>query len=189
VIYSHLTDGFSHHTIKKAFDVLCMARIITRVASASPGGLPLGATASARKIKAITLDVGLWQHLSGVSVEAEYSRSDLLDIHRGAMAEHFVGQEMLASLNTDLHYWARRAMGSTAEVDYLVVVDGAIVPVEVKSGASGRLRSMHLLLKEYPNIPRGIVFSSRMYSELPEQRLQFIPLYHAYSATGGSAPI
>jgi predicted AAA+ superfamily ATPase len=187
VIYSRLTDGFSHHTIKRAFDVLCMARVITRVPSASPSGLPLGATASAKKIKALMLDIGLWQRLAGVSVDAEYSRSDLLDIHRGALAEQFVGQEMLVSLNTDLHYWARRAKGSTAEVDYLVVVDGAIVPVEVKSGASGRLRSMHLLLKEHPMIPRGIVFSSRMYSELPEQRLQFIPLYHAYSATGGTA--
>jgi predicted AAA+ superfamily ATPase len=166
-----------------------MARIITKVPSASPRGLPLGPTASARKIKAITLDIGLWQHLSGVSADREYSRSDLLDIHRGALAEQFVGQEMLASLNTDLHYWARRARGSTAEVDYLVVVDGTIVPVEVKSGASGRLRSMHLLLKEYPKIPRGIVFSSRMYSALPEQRLQFIPLYHACSATGGSAAL
>ena len=44
-------------------------------------------------------------------------------------------------------------------------------------------------LKEYPKIPRGIVFSSRMYSELPEQRLQFIPLYHAYSATGSSRAV
>jgi len=189
VIYSRLTEGFSHHTIKRAFDVLCMARIITRVPSANPSGLPLGATASARKIKAITLDIGLWQHLSGVSADREYSRSDLLDIHRGALAEQFVGQEMLVSLNTDLHYWARKARGSTAEVDYLVVVDGAAVPVEVKSGASGRLRSMHLLLKEYPKIPRGIVFSSRLYSALPEQRLQFIPIYHAYSATGGSGAI
>jgi predicted AAA+ superfamily ATPase len=155
VIYSRLTDGFSHHTIKRAFDVLCMARVITRVPSASPSGLPLGATASVRKTKAIMLDVGLWQHLSGVRVDAEYSRSDLLDIHRGALSEQFVGQEMLASLNTDLHYWARRARGSTAEVDYLVVVDGTIVPVEVKSGASGRLRSMHLLLNEHPNTLAG----------------------------------
>jgi len=186
VIYSRLADGFSHHTIKKAFDVLCMARIVTRVPSVSPSGLPLGATASARKIKAIMLDVGLWQRLSGVNIEAEYPRSDLLDIHRGALAEQFVGQEMLVSLNTDLHYWARRARGSTAEVNYLVVVDGAIVPVEVKGGASGRLRSMHLLLGLHPKIRRGISFSSRMYSELPEQRLQSVPLYHAYSATGGS---
>jgi len=189
IIYSRLTESFSHHTIKRAFDVLCMARIITRVPSASPSGLPLQATSSARKTKAIMLDVGLWQHLSGVSIDTEYSRGDLLDIHRGAMAEQFAGQEMLVSLNTDLHYWARKARGSTAEVDYLVVIDGAIVPVEVKSGASGRLRSMHLLLKEHPKIPHGIVFSSRVYSELPEQRLKFIPLYHAYSATGGSGAI
>lgn len=189
VIYSRLTGGFSHHTNKRAFDVLRMAKIITRVPAASPSGLPLSATASDRKAKAVMLDVGLWQSLSGISPDMEYPKSDLLDIHRGALAEQLVGQEMLAALNTDLHYWARGARGSTAEVDYLVVVDGAIVPVEVKSGASGRLRSMHLLLVEHPDIPRGVVFSSRKYSELPKQRLRFIPLYHAYSAMGGLGAI
>ena len=186
VIFTHLTEGFSHHTIKRAFDTLCMARVITKIPSASPDGLPLGATASPRKLKAIMLDIGLWQHLCGLSVDIEYSRSDLLDIYRGAMAEQFVGQEMLIAQDSQLYYWARRAKGSSAEVDYLGVVDSTIIPVEVKSGAAGRLRSLHVLLESFPQVPRGVVLSSRAYSKLPEQRLEFVPIYWAYSATGGS---
>jgi len=68
-------------------------------------------------------------------------------------------------------------------VDYLAVVDGSIRGVEVKSGASGRLRSLHLLLASYPKVKGGLVFSSGPYAELPDQKLTFLPLYWASSAT------
>jgi hypothetical protein len=84
-----------------------------------------------------------------------------------------------------LYYWARSAKGSTAEVDYLTVIDGKIVPVEVKSGPAGRLRSLHLLLNTFQNCPFGIIFSSAPFSELKKQRLMFIPLYYAYSLIKG----
>ena len=56
-----------------------------------------------------------------------------------------------------------------------------IFPVEVKSGASGRLRSLHMLLESYPNCPQGYALSSAPYSRPPEQQLTFLPLYYAYS--------
>jgi len=73
------------------------------------------------------------------------------------------------------------ARNSTAEVDFLVVIGGDIIPIDVKSGAAGRLRSLHLLMESYPNCPYGTVFSSAPYSELPEQKLKFLPLYDSYS--------
>ena len=126
------------------------------------------------------VDVGVMQHLCGMPVDVEYAKTDLLDIHAGAMAEQFVGQELLAA-GQELHYWARSAKSSTAEVDFLIVNHGAICPIEVKSGVSGRLRSLHMLLETYESCPRGYVFSTARYSELPEQKLVFLPLYHAYS--------
>jgi predicted AAA+ superfamily ATPase len=113
----------------------------------------------------------------------EYAKDDLLDIYRGAMAEQFVGQEMRAAQGPDLYYWAREARSSAAEVDYLAVVNKTIHPVEVKSGASGRLKSLHLLLQTYPNCGEGLVFSTAPYAELPEQKVKFLPLYFAYAAT------
>lgn len=56
-------------------------------------------------------------------------------------------------------------------------------PIEIKSGPSGRLKSLHLCLQTYPNCLEGIVFSEAPYAEPPEQRLKFIPLYFAGSAT------
>lgn len=187
IIYTHLAEGYTHPTIKKAFNTLCMARVGKKVLLANPSGLPLGVTASSRRFKALMIDIGLWQHLCGINIEAEYPKTDLLSIYQGAMAEQFVGQEMMITQNSDLYYWARQARGSTAEVDFLAVIEGNIIPIEVKSGAAGRLRSLHLLLKSYPNCPFGLVFSSAPYSELPEQKLKFLPLYYAYSATKHSS--
>jgi predicted AAA+ superfamily ATPase len=127
------------------------------------------------------VDIGLMQHLCGMPVDIEFARADLLAIHNGAMAEQLVGQELVAAGQEDLHYWAREAKGSSAEVDFLAVVDGRIHPIEVKSGASGRLRSLHLLLETYPSCPTGYVFSCGPYSQLPDQRLVLLPLYYAGS--------
>ncbi len=176
--YARLTEDFSNPTIKKAFDLLCQSRFISKVRSASPAGLPLAATASERTFKALILDIGLMQNLCGLAVNTEYFQSDLLSIYRGALAEQFVGQELTAALDSEVYYWSRDAKSSSAEVDFLVALNNQICPIEVKSGAAGRLKSLHMLLEIYPNCPQGFVFSGANFSRLPEQRLVFLPLYY-----------
>ncbi|MGD9973877.1 MAG: ATP-binding protein [Desulfatirhabdiaceae bacterium] len=178
--YAHLAEDYTNPTIKKAFDLLCQARVIRKIPACSSPQLPLGASASERKFKALMLDIGLMQHLSGMPVDVEYARTDLLAIHQGAMAEQFVGQELVAAGQNELVYWSRDARSSKAEVDFLMVVRGKVYPVEVKSGSSGRLKSLHLFLQSYPESPAGTVFSCAPASELPDQRLSFLPLYYTY---------
>jgi len=181
--YARLAEGYDRRQIRKAFDTLCKARVIRRVPCANPPVMPLGTSASARRFKVIMVDVGLWQHLSGVRADIEYAKADLLDVYRGAMAEQYVGQAIATSQESELYYWARSARNSSAEVDYLAVIDGQVRPVEVKSGAPGRLKSIRMLLDTHPHCPGGLVFSWAPYAELPEKQLTFLPLYYAYSAT------
>ncbi|GAB7025757.1 ATP-binding protein [Geotalea toluenoxydans] len=183
--YARLATGYAQPTMKKAFDALCLAQVARRVPSVDPSGLPLGASASAKLFKALMLDLGLMRYLSGMPDDIEYARGDLLAMYRGAMAEQFVGQEMLVSQNGSLYYWDRPAKSSSAEIDYLAVLDGRIHPVEVKSGAAGSLRSLHLFLATYPECGNALVFSDRPYANLPEQRITFLPLYSAFATTGG----
>lgn len=183
--YSRLGDGYSNPTLKRAFDLLCLANIVRKVPSVDSSGLPLGATASEKIFKTLLVDIGLMRHLTGMPVDVEYGKADLLTIYSGAMAEQFVGQEMVLSQKGDIYYWSRHAKSSSAEVDYVAVIDGKIYPVEVKSGAAGRLKSLHLFLQTYKNSPKGIVFSIRPYAELPEKNIMFVPLYFALTATGG----
>lgn len=179
--YTRLNDGHSGVTNRKAFDLLCKARILHKIPACSPVGLPLSATAKGKKFKACFLDVGLMQRLCEVAADEALGQKDLLAIYNGRLAEQFVAQEFLAWQNAELYYWARDAKSSHAEVDYLIVRDGIIYPVEVKSGAGGRLKSLHLLLQSYPNCPTGLVLYSGPWRELTEQKLLFLPLYCAAS--------
>ncbi len=178
--YSQLSRDFSHPTIKNAFDLFCKARIIKKISSTIPG-FPLRANVSQHKFKAILVDIGLWQYLCGMRGDVEFQEKDLLSIYNGAMAEQFVGQELMVAQQSELYYWARDSRGSSAEIDYLAVEDNAIFPIEVKSGSSGRMRSLHMILEQYPQCQKGIVFSSAPYAELPDQSLLFLPLYYAGS--------
>jgi len=94
---------------------------------------------------------------------------------------------LMFSQGPELHHWSREAKSSSAEVDYLVAVDGEILPIEVKSGPAGRLRSLHRLLDDYPNCRHGLVLSPAEYSELADQKLVFAPLYFAYSSARSGA--
>jgi predicted AAA+ superfamily ATPase len=186
IIYTKLAEGFAGQTVRHAFDLLCMARIIRKIPVVSLAGVPLGASANERKFKAAFLDVGLMQRLCGVSVEAAVPERDLLALYRGKLAEQFVAQELLAAHGREVYYWARDARGSEAEVDYAVEVDGKVFPVEVKSGAGGSLKSLHLALREFPECPAGIVLYSGEYAERPEARLRFVPLYYAGNLRWGA---
>ncbi len=74
-----------------------------------------------------------------------YSFHDLHGFYRGILAEHIVGQELLAcsQYNEKPFFWVREKKQSVAEVDYLVQYKRFLIPVEVKSGKAGRLRSLH----------------------------------------------
>jgi uncharacterized protein len=142
--------------------------------------LPFGATASEKKFKTILVDIGLMRSLNNLPSNIEYIKNDLMSMYNGALAEQYAGQEFISSGMENLYYWSREAKNSSAEVDYLIVRNNKICPVEIKGGAAGKLRSMHLLLQHYSHIEQGYVLSTAPYGELPEQRLTFIPLYYAF---------
>lgn len=179
--YTRMADGFSNPTIKKAFELLQLARLIHKVSSVNPPVIPFGASASERRFKALLVDIGLMQHLCNLPVHIEFKKRNLLSIYEGAMAEQFVGQEFLVAGQTELYYWAREAKSSTAEVDYLLNREGQTIPVEVKSGPSGKLKSLHMFLDQYRESHPGTILSCAPYAELPEQKLIFLPIYYAYA--------
>ncbi|GAB6193912.1 ATP-binding protein [Desulfocastanea catecholica] len=185
--YTRLNEGYSSQMNRKAFDLLAKAKVIHKIPACDPSGLPLGATANPKKFKASMLDIGLMQRLCQVPVELELQQENLLVMYRGKLAEQFVAQELLAWHSSELFYWARESRGSSAEVDFLVVRQGKIYPIEVKSGPSGSLRSLHLMLEKYQNCPQGLVLYSGTSNKVSDQKLQFLPLY-CVSTIGDQRP-
>jgi predicted AAA+ superfamily ATPase len=99
------------------------------------------------------LDTGTMNHFGGLQKEIIGTR-DLDNVYQGKIAKHIVGQELLAArfnVLNNLHFWVREKSNTAAEVDFVIPYDGLIIPVEVKSGASGRLRSLHLFMDAAPH--------------------------------------
>ena len=91
------------------------------------------------------LDTGLMNYFAGLQTDI-FGTKDLNTIYGGRIIEHLVGQELLASQDSTLftpHFWVREKKQSNAEVDFVLQHGNKIIPIEVKSGATGRLRSMH----------------------------------------------
>ena len=174
--YSALAEGFSSTTIKNAFNLLETAKIFRRIKASSPSGIPLETLALNKKFKSAFLDIGLMSCINGISDHITLSAKNLTGLFKGMAAEQFVAQELIATGHNP-YYWAGDSKTSTAEVDFLMEQDSTIVPIEVKSGSGGRLRSLHMILDKYPSIPTGMVISEQPLSTLPEQRLVFLPLY------------
>ncbi|MCL2511515.1 MAG: AAA family ATPase [Bacteroidales bacterium] len=105
------------------------------------------------------LDTGLVNYFSGLQREL-FGTRDLHAHYQGKIAEHIVGQELLAynfNVLNSLHFWVNEKKQSDAEVDFLYNFDGQIIPVEVKSGKSGKLRSL-LQFLDMSNIPIAVRF-------------------------------
>jgi predicted AAA+ superfamily ATPase len=178
--YSHVDKESRSAEIRPAVEALEKAGVIRRVMHSSGQGLPLAVDANPRILKLVFLDVGLMH--AALRIDAQLVQEpDLLAVHRGAVAEQFVAQELLACAPPDqepsLYFWSREALNSQAEVDYLIASGSAPLPIEVKSGASGTLKSLRLFLDSHPRCPRGV----RLYggAALKEEKILHLPLYSA----------
>lgn len=99
------------------------------------------------------LDTGLLNYFVGIQKEI-IGTDDLNSIYQGTLIEHLIGQELLAfqyNALSALHFWVREKKESTAEVDYLFQYDGLIIPIEVKSGKEGTLKSLHSYMDIAPH--------------------------------------
>lgn len=122
-----------------------MARLIYCVQHSSGNSLPLRAQVNPKDFKPLFLDCGLMMRMLHLKL-SHLIEDNIMLANRGAIAEQFVGQHLLG-MNAyyeepELFYWNREKRNSAAEVDYLVNLDGKIVPVEVKAGSIGRLKSL-----------------------------------------------
>lgn len=105
------------------------------------------------------IDSGLVNFHAGLQTEI-LGTDDLNKVYQGTLIEHLVGQELLANQNfplDKLHYWVREKSSSQAELDYVVPFENKIVPIEVKSGAAGKIKSLQQFINQAP-IDYGIRF-------------------------------
>jgi predicted AAA+ superfamily ATPase len=99
------------------------------------------------------LDTGMMNYFLGLRTDI-LGTTDLNKIHQGTIIEHLVGQELLAgqfNVLSSLNFWVREKPTSIAEIDYVYPFESKLIPIEVKSGKDGTLRSLHQFMDEAPH--------------------------------------
>ena len=147
----------------EALHLLCLARVFHKVRRCHGNGLPLGAEADDRNFKVFFLDVGLVSRALGLKIDTFEKLDEHFLVNRGALCEQAIAQNLLHIgdpwTKPEVFYWTRESPNSTAEVDFLVQHGSGILPVEVKAGKTGRLKSLQLFLTE-KNSPAALRFNT-----------------------------
>ena len=183
--FSDIPGEFRKRELTPCLELLSKGNIAHLIHHTSAQGLPLGAQTKSDHFKTIFLDIGLAQRILGLDLKEWLLNPMQAFVNQGAITEAFVGQEMLAYADPfekqKLYYWQQETSGSQAEVDYIIQLKGDIVPVEVKSGTTGHLKSLHAFLKNH-TVPYALRFSSRNYSQ--HDPIHSYPLYAIATSFG-----
>lgn len=155
--YSAIDPDVEARSLKPALELLGHAGLIQRAYATTGSGLPLHAHMRERQMKLYYLDVGLLQTACHVDAQ-EFFDGDILQINRGKLAEQLVAQELISSAlpdqNAPLLFWETET-GGQAEVDFVVSAGTKIVPLEVKAGSLGSIRSLRSFMQT-KTIPLGV---------------------------------
>lgn len=163
---------FAHYSA--AIDWLVSAGLCFKLPIISNVEIPLKVNSEENMFKLYFFDVGLLSALSDLPVGAFVQSQDLFKTFKGALTENFFMQEFTANNPEKLYCW----QGKISDVDFLFQRGRDIFPVEIKSGESGRLKSLQVFFDKYS--PQWKTRCSLRPLEIREDNhMRSIPLYLA----------
>ncbi len=143
--YVNISRDHKSGDLEKALNLLHMAQIVTKVFRTG-ASIPLNASISVKRYKPYMLDLGLLSHLVGIR---KLKKEQLLNINpatKGVLAEQFACQHLIylegLSNRPEAFYWFREGVNRNAEIDFLIKHEQLVIPVEIKAGTGGALKSL-----------------------------------------------
>ena len=157
-VYSKVDNNYKIADVKKSVELLIKAGLLIPVTHTSANGLPLGSETDLSYRKMLLLDTGLMLRLLNMTTGdvSELTEQILTNksadlVNKGPMAEMIVGLELLhyrtPNIRHELYYWQRQAKNSQAEVDYISSYHNTVIPIEVKSGIQGGMKSLWMFMR------------------------------------------
>ena len=157
--YSEVGGGYRTNDIKKALDMLMLAGLCMPVTRTDANGVPLGSQADETYRKFLIFDSGIMLRILKMTLGniTELTTEILTEntanlVNRGQLAELIAGLELLRyqspNIRSDLYYWTRLAKNAQAEIDYIIPFERKILPIEVKAGTKGGMKSLWIFMRE-----------------------------------------
>jgi len=173
-------------TTKNILGLLEKAQLISFCNNTNATSLPLSGCANGKSQKLYFLDCGILASKMGLHAKSfRIANQDNNAI--GILSEQYVAQHLIQKehyTKTNLWYWLREDRANNAEVDFIEQIESKIIPIEVKSGSTGTLKSLNQFLLSNNNIKLALRFnldlpSSINYIESQKRNVTLIslPLY------------
>ncbi len=141
-------SAYRSREVGEALRALDKSRLIQLVYPVTSTELPVQVDYS-RKPRLQFLDTGLLNHALGIQSEL-IGLKDFSDAYRGRIIQHAVYQQLQSQISETsrrLHFWVREKTNTTSEVDLIYPHLQFLIPIEVKSGPQGKLRSLHQFME------------------------------------------
>ncbi|MDE7466030.1 MAG: AAA family ATPase [Muribaculaceae bacterium] len=158
-VYSRVEGGYKSEEVKEALRLLRDAGIIIPVQMSAANGLPLGAQVNPKFTRYDYLDTGLLLRVLAMNYDDDMELTRLILageapnlVNKGLVAELTAGLELIKSSNPqsryDLFYWENLDRNATSEVEYIIAKNARCLPIEVKAGTSGKMKSLRLFMNK-----------------------------------------
>ncbi|MEY3845278.1 MAG: hypothetical protein RL293_1700 [Bacteroidota bacterium] len=141
-------SNYRSREIGEAFRNLDDAKVIQLIYPTTDTSLPI--LPDLKKAPRLQfLDTGLLNYELNIQAEM-LAMEDLNNAYKGAIIPHLIAQELM-SINTlkavKPVFWVREKTQSSAEVDLVVQFNKMVIPIEIKSGKEGKLKSLHQFIE------------------------------------------
>jgi len=149
-------SNYRSREVGEALRALDLAKIIRLIYPSTSLAPPI-TTDYKKRPRLQFLDTGLLNQILLLQAEM-IGLNDLDDLYRGKIIEHLVYQELISihdETNYKPHFWVREERKSNSEVDLVYRHEKYIIPLEIKSGKQGRLKSLHQFI-ERSNHPYAV---------------------------------
>ena len=156
--FSRISEGYRSAQIREALNLLTLAGLVIPVVGTSANGVPLDAESDDKRAKYLFLDSGLLLailHLDGqlghdlIKLIMTATPQDL--INKGSITEMVAGLEISRYkspvMRPRLFYWEKTG-NSIAEIDYLSIRSMKVLPIEIKAGTQGGMKSLWIFMRE-----------------------------------------
>lgn len=168
--YSLVEKSARAREYESSMDWLISSNMLLKCQSIGTPKSPLKAYVD-NNFKIYLSDIGLLRVLSKISISEIITNKNML--YKGVFIENYVA-ENLYSKYRELYYWI---LGNEYEVDFLINIDGDIIPVEVKASDNTTSKSLNYYIKRY-NPKYSIRLSTKNFGEA--NGIKSIPLYASF---------
>ena len=175
-VYASIKQNARGRDYRDAVSWLVDAGLVVKIPRVSKPGIPLYSYEDDAYFKLYLLDVGLLGAATNLDARTIADGDRLFTEFKGAYAEQYVCQQLVACNASKLHYWSADGKQSKGEVDFLCERAGKVLPIEVKADKNVAGGSVSSFAKRY-GIERSIRFSMRDWQD--QGWLLNVPLYLA----------